>query len=65
MQGSKRNAKKDWSHGRTRGSLRAECKYSLKCHKKYLNRKVRHTKNLPSGNAYKKLGKDKAWKYVS
>jgi len=65
MQGSKRNAKKDWVHGRTGGSRRAECKYSLKRHKKYLNRKVRHTKNLPCGNAYKKLGKDKAWKYVS
>lgn len=65
MQGSKRSAKKSWLHGRTGSSLRAECKYSLKRNKKYLNRKTRHTKNLPNGNAYRKLAKEKAWEYVS
>ena len=44
---------------------RAECKYSIKRNKKYLNRKARHTENLASGNAYRKLAKHKAWEYVS
>ena len=65
MQGSKRNAKKSWLYGRTGYSLRAECKYSIKRNKKYLNRKTRHTENIASGNAYRKLAKNKAWEYVS
>ena len=65
MQGSKRNAKSNWIYGRGPGSLRAECKYSIKRNKKYLNRKARHVKNLSGRCFYKKLAKEKAWEYVS
>lgn len=65
MQGSKRSVKRSWLRGRGPGSLRAECKYSIKRNKKYLNRKTRHTKDLPDGCAYKKLAKEKVWEYVS
>ena len=65
MQGSKRSAKRNWYYGRTGYSLRAERKYSLKRNKHYLNRKTRHTSNLPNGNAYRKLAKDKEWEYVT
>lgn len=65
MQGSKRSTKRSWLRGRGPGSQRVECKYSIKQHKKYLNRKARHNKNLPNGCAYKKLAKEKVWEYVS
>lgn len=65
MQGSKRSAKRSWYRGRGANSLRGEIKYSLRKNKKYLNRKVRHCKDLPSGSAYKKLAKDKAFEYVT
>lgn len=65
MQGSKRSARRSWYRGRGANSLRGEIKYSLRKNKKYLNRKVRHHQDLPSGNAYKKLAKDKAYEYVT
>ena len=40
-------------------------KGALKMNKKYLNRKARHTADLPNGNAYRKLAKDRAYDYVT
>lgn len=65
MQGSKRSARRSWYRGRGANSLRGEIKYSLRKNKKYLNRKVRHYLNLPSGSAYKKLAKNRAYEYVT
>ncbi len=65
MTGSKRSEKRNWLRGRGPNSLRAESKYSLKRHKKYLNRKVRRERELTNGCAYKKLAGDKAWDYVT
>lgn len=65
MKGSKRSARRNWCRGRGVNSLRGEIKYSLRKNKKYLNRKVRHCKDLSSGSAYKKLAKDKAYEYVT
>lgn len=65
MKGSKKSARRSWYRGRCANSLRGEIKYSLRKNKKYLNRKVRHCKDLPSGSAYKKLAKDKAYEYVT
>lgn len=65
MQGSKKNARRSWYRGRGANSFRGEIKYSLRKNKKYLNRKVRHCKDLTSGSAYKKLAKDKAYEYVT
>lgn len=65
MKGSKRNTQRDWCRGRGRYSLRGEIKYSIKKNKKYLNRKVRHWFNLQNGNAYRKLAKNMAWKYIT
>lgn len=65
MVGSKNSAKKNWQRGRTGGFFRKEVKYSIKKHKKYLNRKARHAPDLPSGCAYKKLAGEAAYKYLS
>lgn len=47
------------------GSFKQEVKFSLKRNKKLLNRRARHKAELKSGNAYRRLAKDKAWEYVS
>lgn len=65
MLGSKRSVRRSWYRGRGANSLRGEIKYSLKRNKKYLNRKVRHYQDLPSGSAYKKLAKNRAYEYVT
>lgn len=65
MQGSKRSARRSWYRGRGANSFRGEIKYSLRKNKKYLNRKVRHHPDLPSGSAYKKLAKNRAYEYVT
>lgn len=65
MEGSKRKAKRDWTHGRGPNSFRAQKKFSLKMNKKFLNRKARREKNLPNGNGYRKLAKDKAYEYLT
>lgn len=65
MQGSKKSVRKSWYRGRGANSFRGEMKLSLRKNKKYLNRKVRHHADLPSGCAYKKLAKNKAYEYVT
>lgn len=65
MVGSKRSAKRSWRRGRGPYSLKREIKFSLKKNKKYLNRKTRRHPDLPNGNAYKKLAKNRAWEYVT
>lgn len=64
MVGSKNEAKRNWTRGRTANSCRHDKKFSLKMNKKMLNRKVRrYTGDLPQNMGYKRLGKEAAWDY--
>lgn len=65
MKGSKRSIKKSWRRGRGPGSLRAEMKKSIKANKRYLKRKFRNEADLPNGNAYRRLAKEKQYEYVT
>lgn len=71
MEGSKNLAKQSWEHGRQASSFRKEMKLSKRKNKKYLNRKVRHSKlgaKLTAGGGramYRRLARHKAYEYLS
>lgn len=71
VEGSKNLAKQSWTYGRQAGSFRQEMKLSKRKNKKYLNRKVRHSKlgdKLTSGGGkamYRRLAGLAAYDYLS
>lgn len=71
VEGSKNLAKQSWTHGRQSSSFRKEMKLSKRKNKKYLNRKVRHSKlgnTLTAGGGkamYRRLAGYAAYEYLS